>query len=148
MRLLRTLNIFSCVLLGMFLLTARIGGAEAEIPHVYKGPNPHTDSSDCSLCHVAPVEKLRGWFVLGSTKRELVADPTALCLKCHSASFGHAGGKIPKQNLADLPLGTDGTINCALTCHNMHIKNADNNGQERLHLRLVGDSLCNSCHDK
>lgn len=131
----------------LILLVVRAGSAEDEKPLVYKGPNPHTDSGDCSLCHVAPVEKLRGWFVFGSTKRRLVADPTALCLKCHSAGFGHGTGKKPKQNLAELPLAADGTINCALTCHNMHIRNDDDGIQERLHLRHSGDKMCKSCHD-
>lgn len=112
------------------------------------GKNPHGDNADCSLCHVAPVDKLRGWFVFPSTKRQLVTDPTNLCVKCHGVSFGHGVGKKPLMNRSDLPLGTDGTINCALTCHDIHFSGVDVDNQQRFHLRLPQSKLCVSCHDK
>lgn len=113
-----------------------------------KGKNPHGDNGDCSICHVAPVEKLRGWFVFPATKRQLVADPTTLCQKCHGVSFGHGVGKKPHINRSGLPLSADGTINCALTCHDMHISGVDDDTQQRFHLRLPQSVLCVSCHDK
>lgn len=110
--------------------------------------NPHGIDADCSICHVASVEKLRGWFVFPSTKRQLVADPTSICRNCHGVSFGHGIGKKPHMNRADLPLGADGTINCALTCHEMHISGVDDDIQQHYHLRLSPSKLCVSCHDK
>lgn len=62
-------------------------------PQSLLGKSPHGDSGDCSLCHVAPVEKLQGWFVFPATKRQLVTDPTTVCQKCHGVSFGHGVGK-------------------------------------------------------
>lgn len=112
------------------------------------GQNPHNDDGDCSICHVASVEKLKGWFVFPSTKRQLKEDPNTLCRKCHGVSFGHGIGKKPAMNLEGLPLSADGTINCALTCHDMHIKGVDDTNQLRLHLRLPNTKLCTSCHDK
>lgn len=117
-------------------------------PQDLHGKNPHGDSGDCSLCHVAPVEKLRGWFVFPATKRQLVADPTTLCQKCHGVSFGHGVGKKTHMNRSGLPLGANGTINCALTCHDMHISGVDDETQQRFHLRLPQSILCVSCHDK
>jgi len=112
------------------------------------GASPHNDKGDCALCHVASAETLRGWFVFGSTKRQLVSDPTTLCQKCHGVSFGHGVGRKPEMNRAELPLSANGTINCALTCHNMHISNTGDPVQDRFHLRLPVASLCLSCHEK
>lgn len=112
------------------------------------GASPHNENADCALCHVAPREKLESWFTFGSTKRQLTADHNALCRKCHGVSFGHGVEKKPALNRENLPLSPDGTINCALTCHDMHVVSADNPDQQRLHLRMPLVKLCLSCHDK
>lgn len=112
------------------------------------GKNPHTDNGDCSLCHVAPEDKLRGWFVFPATKQQLVTDPNTVCRKCHGVSFGHGIGKKPLMNRYGLPLDAAGTINCALTCHEMHVKGTEDINQQRYHLRLPHSKLCVSCHDK
>ncbi|MBI5482949.1 MAG: cytochrome C [Deltaproteobacteria bacterium] len=118
---------------------------------------PHSDSGDCSICHVAPADKLRSWFALGSTKRELKHDLIKLCTNCHTVKpdeangiavgVGHATDKKPETNHQNLPLSNDGTINCATTCHNMHVT-ADDRRQQKQHLRLPVNSLCIACHDK
>ena len=143
------------IALTMILLAGSLTTASASyntgsdpLPKDLQTTNPHGDNGDCSLCHVAPVEKLRGWFVLPSTKRQLVSDPTLLCQKCHGVSFGHGVGKKPQINRSGLPLGADGTINCSLTCHDMHISGVDDDSQLRYHLRLPHEKLCVSCHDK
>lgn len=112
------------------------------------GASPHNENGDCAQCHVAPREKLESWLTFGSTKRQLHADHNALCRKCHGVSFGHGAGKKPAMNRANLPLSSDGTINCALTCHDMHVVSEDNPDQQRLHLRMPLVKLCLSCHDK
>lgn len=112
------------------------------------GPSPHNENGTCSICHVAPADTLRSWFAFGSTKRALVADPTTLCRTCHGVSFGHGIGKRPALNRDSLPLNNDGTINCALTCHDMHISGTDDPLQQRNHLRLQQDRLCFSCHNR
>lgn len=134
------------------LLSAAVCSAED-----VKG-NPHSDAGDCAQCHVAPAEKLRGWFVFGSTKREMKGDLNQVCKKCHTTEppqdayslgvgIGHATGKKPVVNHQNLPLATDGTITCATTCHNMHIT-SDDRHQQLKHLRLPANSLCISCHDR
>lgn len=110
--------------------------------------NPHSDGGDCALCHVASKESLNSWFTFGSTKRALIADPVALCQKCHGVSFGHGVGKKPKINRAELPLDADNSINCALTCHDMHLAEPVDAKQGHFHLRLPISKLCISCHNK
>lgn len=110
------------------------------------GASPHSDAGDCTLCHVAPLKTLRGWFVFGSTKRQLKDDLVEVCKKCHGSGFGHAVGKKTPLNHEGLPLAGDGTVTCATTCHNMHIRTEDQK-QQFYHLRLPFDSLCISCHD-
>lgn len=121
-------------------------------------PNPHSESGDCSVCHVASVDKLRGWFVFGSTKKELKDDLNTVCKKCHTVQIsspdgligvgvGHATGKKTSINHKNLPLASDGTITCAITCHNMHVI-SDDRHQQLKHLRLPANSLCISCHDR
>lgn len=137
----------AAIVLGLFLLAASVGAEDLKA-QTQNIPNPHNDNGDCALCHVAPVEKLRGWFVLGSTKRQLVADPVHLCLKCHKAAFGHGIGKKPAMNRAGLPLNDDGTITCAITCHDMHITGGEDQMQMRFHMRLPVNKLCASCHNE
>lgn len=117
--------------------------------------SPHSDSGDCTICHVAPVGKLRGWFVFGSTKREMKSDLNQLCLQCHTVKaavpgemgigIGHATGKTLKTNDQNLPLAQDGTITCATTCHNIHVDSDDRQLHPKL-LRLPPNVLCVSCH--
>lgn len=118
--------------------------------------SPHGENGDCAICHVAPVSKLRGWFVFDSTKREMKADLDQVCLKCHTIEpesedsagigIGHATGKKLKINRQNLPLASDGTITCATTCHNMH-PGSDNPNLQRKRLRLSVNELCMSCHN-
>ncbi len=119
--------------------------------------SPHSDAGDCAICHVATENKLRGWFVFGSTKREMRADLDQLCLKCHpvetthsyeslAVGKGHATGKKPSINRQNLPLASDGTITCATTCHNMHVT-ADDRRLQLKYLRAPFSSLCVSCHN-
>jgi hypothetical protein len=119
--------------------------------------NPHSEGGDCAVCHVAPPDKLRGWFVFGSTKREMKADLNQLCLQCHTVKpepegslgvgIGHATGKKTAINHENLPLANDGTITCATTCHNMHVT-SDNRQLHLKHLRVPANLLCVSCHDR
>ena len=46
--------------------------------------NPHREAADCSVCHVAPEDKLKSWYTLPSTKRKLVSGANEVCLKCHT----------------------------------------------------------------
>lgn len=119
--------------------------------------SPHSDKGDCRICHVAPAEKLRGWFVPGSTKRELNDDLNRICKKCHTVAPAHAGGfladgnghatgKKPTYNTYNLPLAADGTITCAITCHNIHVSQ-DERQLHKKHLRLPVNDLCMSCHN-
>jgi len=118
--------------------------------------SPHSESGDCSICHVAPVDRLRSWFAFGSTKREMKYDLNQMCKKCHTieplpedslgVGIGHATGKKPAVNKQNFPLATDGTITCATTCHNMHIT-SDDRHQQSMHLRRPANSLCLSCHN-
>lgn len=120
--------------------------------------SPHSDTGDCSVCHVAPVDKLRGWFVFDSTKREMKPDLDQICLKCHTigpnhaggfsgVGLGHATGKKTAINRANLPLSNTGKITCATTCHNIHVS-ADDKQLYSKRLRLPVNSLCVSCHNK
>lgn len=120
--------------------------------------NPHSDTGDCTICHVASAEKLRGWFTFSSTKKELKHDLNQICLNCHTTEpthaggflgvgKGHATGKKTALNRQDLPLANDGTITCATTCHNIHAV-ADNGQPQPKLLRLPVNSMCMSCHDR
>lgn len=120
--------------------------------------NPHSDSGDCGICHVASADKLRSWFAFGSTKRELKDDLNRTCQKCHTVQIdtpagelgvgvGHATGKKPSVNHQNFPLAPDGTITCATTCHDMHVQSKDGH-QQRKHLRVPANSLCIACHEK
>lgn len=137
--------------MALFLLTYAISFAED--PKV----SPHSESGDCAICHVAPADKLRGWFVLGSTKREMKDNLNQVCLKCHPLEIahadnflavgkGHAISKKPEVNLKNLPLADNGTINCATTCHNIHVT-ADNADLYPKRLRVPTNDLCTSCHN-
>jgi hypothetical protein len=117
----------------------------------------HSDNGDCSVCHVAPESKLRGWFVSASTKKEMKDDLNTTCRKCHpikpthagdffATGAGHATGKTTSFNRDKLPMAPDGTIACAITCHNMHVT-SDDPVQQSKHLRLSPNVLCRSCHN-
>lgn len=112
------------------------------------GKSPHKADGDCSICHVASKEDLTSWFTFSSTKKKLITDPVTLCTKCHGSGFGHGTGKKPDINKTSLPLNNDGTITCAVTCHNMHITEFKDKAQEQYYLRYDNVKLCTSCHDK
>lgn len=142
---------FAITLLMLFMTTSFAGAKDVK-------NSPHSDSGDCSICHVAPADKLRGWFVFGSTKRELKENLNQICQQCHTVQIetsegglgvgvGHATGKRPSVNHQNLPLAPDGTITCATTCHNMHVI-SDDKHQQLKHLRIPANSLCISCHDR
>lgn len=134
------------ILSGLFLSGAICFAADLSARARY-GSSPHTDSDDCTICHVYPAETLRGWFVLGSTKRLLKDDLVEVCRKCHGSGFGHGIGKNTAVNHSGLPLNGKGEITCATTCHDMHVRTEDQK-QTFYHLRLPFDDLCVSCHDK
>lgn len=135
----------------LLLLSTAVCAAESAVA------SPHSEAGDCGICHVAPADKLRSWFAFASTKREMKVDLNQMCLKCHpvepshAGSFigvglGHATGKKTALNNRNLPLASDGTITCAITCHDIHI--APKNGQPRNKLlRLPVNELCLSCHN-
>ena len=106
--------------------------------------NPHSDIGDCFACHVIPAIHLKNPTVPASIKTKLKADPVALCQGCHGTGFGHGIGKKPVTMLTELPLSADGSINCAMTCHQMH----DSMTKHGFLLRLPLEKLCISCHDK
>ncbi len=110
--------------------------------------NPHREAADCSVCHVAPEDKLKSWYTLPSTKRKLVSGANEVCLKCHTPGMGHGVGKRPDMNVNGLPLDDDGAITCATTCHNMHIRPTENVLQNRFMLRAVDPQLCLMCHTR
>jgi len=119
--------------------------------------SPHSESGDCAICHVAPLEKLRSLFVPASTKREMRGGLNQVCLKCHplatrsaddflAVGKGHAVSKKTQINNKNLPLAGDGSINCATTCHSVHIT-PDKGELYIKRLRLPTNDLCTSCHN-
>lgn len=135
----------------VFLFTASFAIAEGS------KTSPHSDTGNCSICHVASTDKLRSWFAFGSTKREMNDDLNHLCQKCHTVQIntaegalgvgvGHATGKKTLINHRNFPLAPDGTITCATTCHDMHVESKDMH-QQRKHLRVPAKELCIACHD-
>lgn len=110
--------------------------------------NPHADNVDCGICHVLPKDELLRRDVASARKDELKGGPVEVCRQCHGIGFGHGVGKKPGMNRANLPLTASGTITCALTCHNIHLVDAQDARQKQYFLRLPSDKLCYSCHDK
>jgi predicted CXXCH cytochrome family protein len=119
--------------------------------------SPHSDTGDCSICHVASAYKLRGWFVFGSTKREMKPDLDQICMKCHAIGpnhagglfglgIGHATGKKTAINRENLPLSSSGKVTCATTCHNVHVAPDDKQLYSK-RLRMPVNTLCLSCHN-
>lgn len=141
---------YASAFLVLLMTTSSVCAEEAKI-------SPHSDSGDCSICHVALADKLRSWFAFGSTKREMKDDLNRTCKKCHNVQIdtpagdlgvgvGHATGKKPAVNHQNFPLAPDGTITCATTCHDMHVQSKDIH-QQRKHLRVPAKDLCIACHD-
>lgn len=127
-----------------------------EVRAVEKPVSPHAENGDCAICHVAPLDQLHGWFVSSATKKAMKNDYNRTCQQCHTVQpthaggfsglgIGHAIGKVPKINTANLPLAADGTITCAITCHTMH-ESSGNPFLQRKRLRLPTNELCKSCH--
>ena len=109
---------------------------------------PHS-KMECSTCHkphddlLTKVEKGEG----EGEGRLLKLDLNGICLGCHEPGKGaHAIAEVPKINKHNLPLGPDGRITCAVTCHNVHT-NSDDPAVINGLLRLHPNELCLSCHD-
>lgn len=134
------------ILMALLVMTAGSGMAEEAGKASGEKVYPHVEKGHCEVCHVASEADLNSWFTFGSTKKKLRADFNALCLQCHNIALGHGVGKPPKINREQLPLDSEGKINCAITCHNMHVKSEDQK-QSRYHLRTTVDRLCQSCHE-
>lgn len=130
------------------LLTIAPSVFAAPSPVTPKHINPHGEGGDCSLCHLLSAKELSRLTAADAAKRRLRADFVAVCLQCHGVGFGHGVGKKPDMNRESLPLDKDGKITCAVTCHNMHLKDPLSPHQDRYHLRLPSERLCVSCHDK
>jgi len=135
------------VILYILLLPLAAYALEGQLDQAGKRPSPHLSKGECQVCHLETEETLNSWFTFGSTKRKLRLGFNELCQQCHGLDFGHGVGKVPSQNLRDLPLDAEGKIACAVTCHNMHIVAADPT-QNRFHLRDKFGNLCLSCHKK
>ena len=125
------------------------------LPSLLKGDaeNPHL-KRECNACHKAPVELLamvekgEGDESDVEEARVLKSDLNGICLGCHEPGKGdHAIGEVPRINKHNLPLGPDGRITCAVTCHNVHT-NSDDPAVINGLLRLHPNELCLSCHDK
>ncbi len=125
------------------VVTGTAHGEEAATPPTKI--NPHRGEGNCQVCHVASENDLTSWFTFTSTKKMLRKDFNELCRQCHGIQFGHGVGKAPSMNKRDLPLDADGKIACAITCHNMHVKDGDP-VQQKYHLRFTQYELCVSCH--
>ncbi len=141
-------SIFSRMAALVFLAPLSMAWAQGEITSSAKSVNPHTESANCEVCHMVPEAELKSLSVPGSKMRSLRADLVTVCRQCHGVGFGHGVGKKPEMNRESLPLDTDGTITCAITCHSMHLKDATDWHQKRYHLRLPIEKLCISCHNK
>ncbi len=110
--------------------------------------NPHKDSN-CKVCHLAPAELLTKEKPSASEllqKKQMRTDLTGLCATCHKASLetDHRVGIGTKLNKTPLPLDHQGNLNCATTCHDVHIKDP---ALSKKMLRDTFDALCLSCHD-
>lgn len=145
----RSLNyVFICLIQFIFTLTPfESVASDSTVVNKIKRPSPHGVKKSCQVCHVETEDTLNGWFTSGARKRSMLLDYNALCQQCHGIDFGHGVNRVPKMNREELPMGKEGKIACAITCHNMHIK-ADDYAQNRYHLRLKVPDLCLSCHDK
>ena len=109
--------------------------------------SPHGKAGECQACHAHPEVRLNSVLTSAEEKRKLKSDFVMVCRQCHGNDFDHGVGKAPVLNREQLPLDTAGKIVCAVTCHNMHIQ-AEDQVQNRYHLRLPYKRLCTSCHDK
>lgn len=143
-------KILSCMIMLAFLSPLAMVWAQGE-SGVTASPgkaNPHHGDGGCGACHVASEAELKSFFTSDGKKRSLRADLVAVCRQCHGVGFGHGVGKKPELNRASLPLAADGTITCAVTCHDMHLPDVSDRHQNRYHLRLPIERLCVSCHNK
>ena len=137
------------ILISGFLIVALSGavfGDEGITPPDVK-TNPHGADADCSICHSASRADLESWFTFPWTRKKFKSDFNVMCQQCHGIDFGHGAGKKPAMNRDGLRLDAGGTIACAITCHNMHVK-SDDPVQNKYHLRTSRENLCFSCHDK
>lgn len=85
---------------------------------------------NCSSCHTTD-NKLK------------IADVSELCISCHpNHTSDHKIGVVVKMIPVGLPLDKEHKMTC-ITCHEPH-----GNGVGIKMLRMKGESLCQSCHDK
>lgn len=108
--------------------------------------NPHVSSAMCESCHVITAQDLASADVAAQKKRDLRGGVNGVCTQCHKVSLGHGVGKKPEMNTQQLPVGPDGAITCAITCHDIHLVKPETAVQRRYHLRLPHRKLCSSCH--
>lgn len=139
---------------SIFIVVLLILGG-CSLPGLLKGnvESPHL-KVECKACHKAPdellvkVEKGEGDATDLNEAKALKSDLNGICTGCHEPGKGdHAIGEVPKINKRHLPLDSDGRITCAVTCHNVHIKNINNPLVKKRLLRLPQKDLCFSCHD-
>lgn len=108
--------------------------------------NPHKSTAMCQSCHVISAHDLASADVAALKKRELRGGINEVCTQCHKVSLGHGVGKKPEMNTQQLPIGPDGAITCAITCHDMHLVKPETAVQRRYYLRVPHKKLCSSCH--
>ncbi|GAM10656.1 hypothetical protein OR1_02945 [Geobacter sp. OR-1] len=148
------LNRFFTKLLGAFVIlmltsVASAASNDSRVENATKRVSPHGVEGSCHVCHAETEERLNRWslFSFGIYKKKLILDYNEVCRQCHGVDFGHGVGKTPRLNREMLTLDSEGTIACAITCHDMHIKSNDYI-QNRYHLRFEKNRLCLSCHNK
>ncbi len=115
--------------------------------------NPHR-GKHCLKCHVTDgnelfdLRKKKGRQDFSPETNFLKANLNKLCASCHDKKKGdHPVGAAPGINRLDLPLDEKGKINCAATCHDVHISNENISGVKKGLLRAPAEKLCLSCHD-
>ena len=142
---------FKCSFICMVTILI-MGGCRT--PALLKGAveRPHS-KMECSTCHKShddlptKVEKGEGDEPYVEKGGLLKSDLNGICLGCHEpGKEDHAIAEVPKVNRHNLPLGPDGRITCAVTCHNVHT-NSDDPAVINGLLRLHPNELCLSCHD-
>lgn len=115
--------------------------------------NPHIGER-CNVCHRAEVSLLAGIMEgrIKNGKQLLKAgvmktDLNSLCSTCHAGDGDHVVGVAPALNRYGLPLDHEGRMNCATTCHDVHVSEESDSGMKRNYLRRPTNKLCFSCHD-
>ncbi len=110
-------------------------------------PTKLNNNAHCIICHTTAAKDDIVIVTSDAPAVQINKDLNAICLSCHSRSYGHGIDNKPLVNRNNLPLNSDGKISCAITCHNMHARSSDL-VQSRYYLRLPASELCLSCHIK